>query len=217
MLNREKALLILRITGSIFFFLFSALVLIFAIEIAFLYLTIWGVIITTIYFILAICLTRNQKLRLATEALFTGLWAINWTITIIYWCYIFPLVPDNFFITFLFHGLPLIFTIGEFCLNDFQILRKYYFVPALIESLYFILNITTTEATGSAIYPGINYVNAITYIILIAVLIIFALSLECGRLIKIRVNRYWREKTKNNASTLGEQMVYNNMDTSSVQ
>ncbi|OMJ71803.1 hypothetical protein SteCoe_29895 [Stentor coeruleus] len=217
MLNREKGLHILRIAGSIFFFLFSVLVLIFAIEIAFLYLTIWGVIITTIYFILAVCLSRNQKLRLATEALFTGLWTINWTITIIYWCYIFPLITDNVYVTFLFHGLPLIFTIGEFCLNDFQILRKYYLIPAIIELLYFILNIITTEVTKSTIYPGINYVNAITYIILIVVLIIFASSLEIGRLLKIKVNRYWRNKTRENNSTFGEQLVFNNMDTSTVQ
>jgi hypothetical protein len=83
--------------------------------------------------------------------------------------------------------------------------------------LYFILNIATTEATGSTIYPGINYVNVITYIILIAVLIIFTSSLEFGRLLKIRVNRYWIKKNKSNASTFGEQMIFNNMDTSTVQ
>ena len=197
--------LILRISRLISLLLLAFLFLVTIVlvpEIYFLFYTDWGLLITVIYFFLANLSYFISGLDKILCALFLVIWTSNWMITLIFWIYLAPsFTPEYLPIFTPAHTLPFLASITEYLLNKLPFIRKYYVFSFGVFFLYAGLVLGPFTLTYGTLYPGVTFTNAITYLLFIAVLIIYAVSLEIGRSVKIKY--FGVDRTFNNSSAEG--------------
>ncbi|OMJ69952.1 hypothetical protein SteCoe_32179 [Stentor coeruleus] len=154
----------------------------------FLYLTYWGVSLTFIYYLLVSLSYQSKALRPLSYILFEIIWPMNIIITLVFWCYLFPLLNSNKYLgqSIVAHSFPIIITIGEYYLSKIEFYRTHYIYPILIMFLYGAALLLPYTLSESIIYIGITFTNGFTYIILGGCLVIIIISLEVGRFIRFR-------------------------------
>ena len=156
-------------------------------EIYFLYYTDWGLFLSVIYFFLANLSYSISGLDKILSALFLVIWTSNWVITLIFWIYLLPSISPEDLAGFVpAHTLPILASVTEYLLNQLPFIRKYYVFSVGIFLVYGCLVLGPYTLTHDIVYPGITFTNANTYLLLLAILSIYAVSLEVGRIIKIQ-------------------------------
>ncbi|KAM3137846.1 hypothetical protein pb186bvf_010089 [Paramecium bursaria] len=122
----------------------------------------------------------HDQLWVVTQLIFTIAITLEIPICLMYWGYIFPnegAHSVNFFLLELnLHAIIIILIIIEFYLNDIIIPRKHGYILIFIAVAYLIVNLSYVLITGLEVYPGINWINVLSYIIAIATLILVFLS-----------------------------------------
>lgn len=159
-------------------------------EYYFVYFTYWGVAMTLIFFLLSILSYFIPRLDKSIKIGFHIIWGANWVITLVFWIYIFPNetgVRTNLLVSnFLNHSLPLILTIIEYILNRIIFMRKFYIFPMGVFTIYACFVLAPYTVNQSVVYAGITFLNGITYILFVAIVLVYVIFLEIARLIKTR-------------------------------
>ena len=191
--NPEKSLLHKRLRFGSCLFL-GVLIAIITIELWFkvvIYLTNWGIIFTFTYFTIASLSYNNPNLAKPTKRLFEISWGLNWTITLIYWIFVFPNrdPANNFqiFIMVLLHTTPVLLSIIDYFMNSYLFKRKSFLIPLGVLSIYVIFNIIYVNITGAAVYPKVNYQNYFSFIVIFFSYLIMTSALELGNLFKSKL------------------------------
>ena len=151
------------------------------------YLTNWGLSLTTVFFISSALSYKYNSLKLFCYILFEIIWPINFVITIFYWCYLFPIAfPNNYWAKIVSaHTVPIVGQLIDFSLNNIIIYRAHYKFPACTIVVYLFVLVPYT-LSAEAIYAGITFTNAITYLMFFVLFIVFIASFEIGRYIRVR-------------------------------
>lgn len=122
------------------------------------YLTNWGVHLNFIYFWLVI-LNKNWQLA---HAIYQINFALQFTITLIYWGAIYPSTkhpPNSFFMYWQRiseHGMMLLFMYVEFFMNSIRFYKRHLILLLLAMALYFQVNFCVTIKFGP-VYDIIDF------------------------------------------------------------
>ena len=178
-------------------------------KVFFVYMTDWGVTLTLVYFLLALLQYFVSGLEKAVIAFFLVIWGINWVITLIFWLYLFPGSPssDHLGGDIPFHSIPLIASIIEYLLNKIPFIRKYYVLSIAAFLLYASFVLIPYTLTQKIVYTGVTFTNAISYILLVVVLVIYSAALEIGRIVKIRWFGVAKQLSKTGGVVGGEYLM----------
>ena len=115
--------------------------------------------------------------------LFHIIWTFNWTISIAFWGYLFPVTSsfDDYYRASFTHSLPLMLTICDFLLNNIVINRHQYIFALGTLFVYLCGVLLPYTLSVQEVYIGISFENALSFGILVGLLIVAVLSLEAGR------------------------------------
>lgn len=136
--------------------------------------------------------------KTVSDILFTTIWPCNWTITIIYWIYLYPIFKTEFWLNFQIHFLPIFLTVIDSFVNSCSFMRKNYYYPFSIIFIYVIVNLFITLSSDVPIYPGLDYKSILSFILILCLPVISIASLEIIKYLKRKAveNRDIREKKK---------------------
>ncbi|OMJ71801.1 hypothetical protein SteCoe_29893 [Stentor coeruleus] len=162
------------------------------------YFTNWGVTITFFYFASVLPTNFVWNSKTISDILFTTIWPCNWTVTIIYWTYLYPIFKTELWLNLQIHFLPIFLTVIDSLFNSCNFMRKYYFYPFVIIFVYTMVNLSVTLSSGVPIYPGLNFKNFLTYGLLSCLPVVSIISLETIKLVKRKIaeNQENRKKGK---------------------
>ena len=150
----------------------------------FIFLTNWGLLLSLIYFSTLSVQAWFPCLILTSKALSTATWGLNWIITLVFWCYIYPRSGFGIWTGMLLHYVPLQLTVIDYWFSEILIKRQYYFVPLGVLAAYTVVNVSFTLALGITIYRGITYKNLISYVVIGGGTVLMFIVLEIGRCAK---------------------------------
>ena len=124
------------------------------------YLTTWGIMILTFYFYLEIFTKGNRKIKSNILTLQLSLQSV---IAIFYWGLMHKIDHTKSWLfnfrRFADHIYPIIFVIFEFIRTDYVIENKQMIYIALINTTYFVVNISFTFYFGVPVYDGVTWNN----------------------------------------------------------
>ena len=167
----------------------------------FVFFTNWGIFLTFVYFFITSLSYQSKFLQPFCYVLFEVVWPLNVVITIMFWCYIFPFTYQHSYIAPVVaaHVIPMVSTLTDFLLNKIVFIRVHYYYPAIIILGYGLLVLLPYTLISGEVYPGVNFVNYISYVVFFAAFIILFGALEIGRFIKIRIckNSFDEENREN--------------------
>jgi hypothetical protein len=155
----------------------------------FLYLTHWGIFLTFIYFLIGTLSYQSKSLKPICYIIFETIWPINLIITVLFWVYFFPLYyfDSSIVVQLVFgHTFPVLSGIIDFFLNRVVVYRSHYVFPLAVLVFYVLAVLLPYTVGYREVYIGINFVNAITYVIFIIAIILLIVSLEIARYIRLR-------------------------------
>ena len=199
--KRPKALKISRfiswiLTTGLFLYYFSEYPQTF-----FLFLSFWGVFLTFFYYFLSSLSYKFFVLKPYSYLLFEVIWPINFIITLIFWCYLFPMTIGSYAIIddLSVHGVPILLTILEFSLNKVLIYRPHVLLSFVVLLCYLFFVLLPYTLFVEVLYPGITFKNLISYGLFVVLIGILFASIETARFIRL--------KLCNEVSTLQENML----------
>lgn len=149
----------------------------------FVYLTSEGITLTFSFFVLSNCAYFFSVFDKPACILFQIIWALNWCITLAFWCYLYP--RETFSVDFrdtICHTIPLGLTLIDFVLNQIAFIRIQFLFPMVYLVCYFFFVLMPYTLEEGAIYSGVTFENMRTYLILAGILIVVYGSLELAKL-----------------------------------
>ncbi|CAG9318538.1 unnamed protein product [Blepharisma stoltei] len=153
----------------------------------FLFLTDWGVLLTTTYFLISLLSYKYFSIHSWAHLYLELVFPIESTIFIVYWTYVYPLreikVPLIYNLTV--HAACPIFMLIEVYLNKVYFIRKHWIFAIVFVSAYSLLiNMPWTLTHERPLYPLITYKNIWTYLVMVYEFIVLWSSFELLRWLK---------------------------------
>lgn len=162
----------------------------------FCFFTNWGMLLTAIYFLLA-SLSYYFNTKSLQYKQFLASWAFNWSITLVYWTYLFPVegtsTPVKSSIT---HSMPLILTLIEFSQYPISVNRRDFIFPIGLLLGYLGLVLLPYTLLVGPLYTGVTFHNAISYILCSGIILISYIFLELLKLSKDHMHKSYQSDLK---------------------
>ena len=177
--------LILRIYRAIALFITAVLFSYYlsGLETYLVYLTHVATVLTLAFFILSNLSYFFPFLDKAACILYQTAWAFNWTVSLAFWVYLFPRSTfGDVLQACLNHSVPLSLTLIDYALNQIAFVRIQFIFPMGGLICYLLLVLMPYTLEEEVIYTGITFKNALTYVIVVGLIVISYASLELARL-----------------------------------
>lgn len=144
----------------------------------FVYLTNWGLFLTSFYFLCAV-LSYYFIEEVVLRNLFLVIWAFNWLITLVYWGYLYPTEGSSgLFRSSLTHSVPLMVTLIEYLQSQVVFERGHYIFPMSGLLAYLLLVLVPYTLTFRPIYAGIDFRGMFSVIFCLCMFIVTLIALE---------------------------------------
>ena len=154
----------------------------------FIYFTDWGMLLTSLYFLLSLISYHFSFNSVLTEN-FLVIWVFNWLITLAFWGYLYPVEGSaDLLRSSITHSVPLLLTLIEYWQLRLSIARLDYFYPlgVLLSYLYFVLIPYTLLVRP--IYTGIDFQNFFSLIFCTGLFWLAVAFLELVNVAKVKEN-----------------------------
>ncbi|KAL4476244.1 hypothetical protein ABPG74_009977 [Tetrahymena malaccensis] len=150
------------------------------------FLTIWGLNLLHFYLIFAVIDMIYYKVKKVKFSVFWKLehfifqfgFSTSLTVIILFWGCVYPSLTNKYtddswmmFVNVCYHGIIFIIYYIEFAINNIIFRKKQFILTTIGCALYLVVNIIVTFTYGR-VYPLITWVNAISYLYVLAAFII---------------------------------------------
>jgi hypothetical protein len=167
--------------------------------ISFIYLTEWGMILTAIFFTLALASERFRKVDKAASLFFNIIWAFNWCITVAFWGYLFPICTcADMTQAILRHSVPIILTLVDFSLNRITFVRAQYIIAVSLLLIYGVCVLMPYTLMREPVYDGIDFNGWVTYAFSVGLPLFSVVMLEIGKVVRETIEKSSKSDKEHN-------------------